>query len=172
MVMLIAATPSARAVDFNFNWTGTVAGETIVVNAVLDATFVSGTTWDVNSVSGTVTQATVNSRNFAGTITPGLGPATLFNGGTSTFRQQFLTSGGDGPSGHYLNPTPGILGGFSFKTATHDFYAYSDDFGGSTEPPPLKWSDSKYGFSSEEDWIWARDTSLKRSSRSYVRWMF
>jgi MFS family permease len=38
------------------------------------------------------------------------------------------------------------------------------------EPPPLKWSDSKYGFSSEEDWIWARDTSLKRSSRSCGRW--
>ena len=40
------------------------------------------------------------------------------------------------------------------------------------EPPPLKWSDSKYGFAPEEDWIWVRDTSLKRSLRSCVRWMF
>ena len=38
------------------------------------------------------------------------------------------------------------------------------------DPPPLKWSDSKYGFRPEEDLGWqGRDTSLKRLLR--VRWM-
>ena len=40
------------------------------------------------------------------------------------------------------------------------------------DPPPLKWSDSKYGFRPEEDLGWqGRDTSRKRLLRSYARWM-
>src|SRR5439155_5941411 len=39
-------------------------------------------------------------------------------------------------------------------------------------PPPMKWSDSKYGFAIEEDCKWrGRDTSLKRSLRSCGRLM-
>ncbi|HUW73797.1 MAG TPA: AraC family transcriptional regulator ligand-binding domain-containing protein [Methyloceanibacter sp.] len=41
-----------------------------------------------------------------------------------------------------------------------------------SDPPPLKWSDSKYGFRPEEDLGWqGRDTSRKRLLRSCVRWM-
>lgn len=41
------------------------------------------------------------------------------------------------------------------------------------DPPPVKWSDSKYGFLPEEDRHGERrDTRQKRSSRSYVRWTF
>jgi hypothetical protein len=40
------------------------------------------------------------------------------------------------------------------------------------DPPPLKWSDSEYGFWLEEDQEWeGRDTSLKRSSPSCARLM-
>ena len=40
------------------------------------------------------------------------------------------------------------------------------------DPPPMKWSDSKYGFCPEEDWNGGRYTSRKRSLRSCVRLMF
>jgi adenine-specific DNA-methyltransferase len=40
------------------------------------------------------------------------------------------------------------------------------------DPPPLKWSDSKYGFRPEEDLGWqGKYTSRKRLLRSCVRWM-
>jgi len=40
------------------------------------------------------------------------------------------------------------------------------------DPPPLKWSDSKYGFRPEKDLGWqGRDTSRKRLLRSFVRLM-
>jgi hypothetical protein len=39
-------------------------------------------------------------------------------------------------------------------------------------PPPMKWSDSKYGFATEEGLQWRRNTNRKRLSRSYGRLMF
>ena len=121
VTVMIHGVESARAADFNFDWSGTLGGQTVVVDALLTASFNAGTTYDVTSVSGTVTTGGIIEN-----IIVGLGPTSV---GSLTSRQQFLTSGGVGPSGHYLASTGSSFGGFTFSTSTHDY----GTFGGVTD---------------------------------------